>query len=947
MELSRRTITVADATLEQPPFNLDDEPLVTGSVEVHSERLKATISWLVRCIQGQQRAAVAQDKRVGIVELAIDELEGRSKESSRAPSRGGQGLARGLSFGADAPAGFSDAATSAGQDLEPGAVDAEAGPASPLDGSSRRLTTRNPMASGELGESNSRKSMALGVREGMRSNVQEELLALQIESLRQELNARPTTVDMERQRELVLSRMTSMASDLTEKTRMINDRMQEQLSTATGQLRDQLARVTAELFEKLQFIDDLVHEKIDFSEAEEGIEAGGDSPSVPSAVVAPAANQGESSDVACPISPTAAVDSPRATSHRSELSDGTQDALQRAVAKMREDIKEELMKELTNMIGSSNSVAEGISASQAVENLRNEVMDWFAAHVPGSPKMAEMQGPTSFQQDTCVAIAGNSQQPKQVDHSFTFDSQTSMPTLPPAASALEPPVVSSASAEGGTGASAEESPLRSTAAFGSLESPSRFEDNSGTRAVAPGNCSSSPDVECLRNAIASVEAGAAVAVSRLLSLEARIDHAEHRAGSVEEVAAALDERVSVLEGDIEDLKTASGPGHALQLEQNIGALDARSSALESWRGNIEAKEKTAALTAPGGGAQFSAVQAELERLRQLFEFVRGVLPKDSAEQMEFFMGKDRAGAKDGAEPSAAAGPVTSALTATDLDKQRGVLEEVVKNSEEALRAEFDKLSTMLKVLQRDEANTKSRVNDLAKRLSAGGAAPASGMDPFKTSDYRPPSTAGSAGSPRPRDLSHLLLEDEKVHQRDFVTKGSLDSALSGIRQDCRQWLDGLNQGLLAALQSKADIAEVSLLSDHVRQAAAVLRSGSGNHEAEKDTAAFAKRRLAGHCASCDAPLDTEALNWKNPPPQSAQGFFSSNNKSPVSIRTPGLGVPPATAPSGQAPKCGSSKLPKLADFRRDFPQRQIRKNRSTPQLQDRSAESSTLEDLPG
>jgi len=233
---------------------------------------------------------------------------------------------------------------------------------------------------------------------------------------------------------------------------------------------------------------------------------------------------------------------------------------------------------------------------------------------------------------------------------------------------------------------------------------------------------------------------------------------------------------------------------------------------------------------------------------------------------------------------------------------------------------------MIKALQRDNAKTQGKVYDLSTRLAqGGGTSPRSGVSNRELEDS---SFSQSRGGSRQgfQELSHLMLDDETSGRRE---RASLERAVSQLRLDCQSWLEGLRQSIVHSLEGKADSQQVSHIAEQLRQSANLMRSGPQASISPGDTAAFARRPLFGRCCACDATLAAEAMEWDKPTPMCSQGLFPSNPSRAV----PNAIRPPGSPGHAKGPTHSPSKLPKLSDFRREFPQgRILRQNKSEPRL---------------
>jgi hypothetical protein len=172
-----------------------------------------------------------------------------------------------------------------------------------------------------------------------------------------------------------------------------------------------------------------------------------------------------------------------------------------------------------------------------------------------------------------------------------------------------------------------------------------------------------------------------------------------------------------------------------------------------------------------------------------------------------------------------------------------------------------------------------------------------------------PNLLDAALDKHPADLSHLMDPSNSGGQTPtpFVSKRGLQQAVDGLNDNFRNWLDAIYQSIIAALQNKADSAQVDLIANQVHEAAG---------RASESVANFAKRSLGGKCASCDAPLTDESIMWKRHAPGGARGH---NYIPKTSAGARNAIRPPSSSASLQrgppVPACGASKLPRLQDLR--------------------------------
>jgi len=300
----------------------------------------------------------------------------------------------------------------------------------------------------------------------------------------------------------------------------------------------------------------------------------------------------------------------------------------------------------------------------------------------------------------------------------------------------------------------------------------------------------------------------------------------------------------------------------------------------------------------------------------------------------------------------------------DFHRIRSKLQEMVTASEEGTQGQFANLAVDLQALQRDMKQFSGRNKEILSRLSrtegkaaaatdavkALGASASGGsllqtndMDVTKPGD-RPssgqrlvlaplPDLLDAALDKHPADLSHLMDPEGAGGQTPlpFVSKQSLQRAVESLTDNFRSWLDTIYQSIITALQNKTDSGQVEDIARQVQDAAG---------RASASVASFAKRAIGGHCASCDAPLGQESMQWGRPDAQSSQGrWMPKSSGAQNAIRPPHHG----SGKGPPLPACGASRLPKLQDLRqsplgdghvqRDFPAGRVLKcQKSAPQL---------------
>eukprot|EP00439_Symbiodinium_sp_Y106_P048860 s2107_g6.t1 len=355
-----------------------------------------------------------------------------------------------------------------------------------------------------------------------------------------------------------------------------------------------------------------------------------------------------------------------------------------------------------------------------------------------------------------------------------------------------------------------------------------------------------------------------------------------------ELQEKAEKRMQQVEGRLREVRSRSG---SISLDRKAPAS----------RNTTLSASKTSEPSADGSvGGSWKDVQAELERFRKLFEFIEGVLPQDAAEAMRFFNRREA-----GKEEMSG---MISEVFGADIEFQnaKSQLESEFKMHTRELRREFDKLTLALKGLQRDVDTSGSKVVDLSRRTSqletevrlSPTVAISSMEDPHQEPSPRGP-VEGRRDSKDMRDKALQGMSQE------------MQRAIQELRDEIRQWIELFKSSVVQALQSKPDHEQVA---DFVKQ---VVGASAG-----EKVALFAKRQLLGKCASCSAPIDVDLLRVKRPQPIGLQEHWppGENLGAKVAIRPLNAG--------GVSP----NRLPKI-DARRDNPKgRGMKSSASTPEL---------------
>lgn len=302
------------------------------------------------------------------------------------------------------------------------------------------------------------------------------------------------------------------------------------------------------------------------------------------------------------------------------------------------------------------------------------------------------------------------------------------------------------------------------------------------------------------------------------------------------------------------------------------------------------------------GGSWKDVQAELEHFRKLFEFIEGVLPRDAAEAMRFFnrrqLGKE------------VLSEMVSEVFGADVEFQNAKLqlESDFRVYTRELRREFDKLTLALKALQRETEGSEGKLLDLAKRTF--------NLEMEVRTSKKPPEdtpqvSSGEAGA----DLK----------DRAEAGQGSeeMQKAIQDLREEVKHWLETFKSSVIQALQTKPDNEQVV---EFIKQVAAAPSGES--------IALFAKRQLLGKCASCETPIDVDLLRVKRPQPIGLQEPWPPGESLGAKVAIRPLNTP-------VSPSCSSlSRLPKIQEPRiRELAKKGMKSSPSAPEMRKETSEA--------
>lgn len=302
------------------------------------------------------------------------------------------------------------------------------------------------------------------------------------------------------------------------------------------------------------------------------------------------------------------------------------------------------------------------------------------------------------------------------------------------------------------------------------------------------------------------------------------------------------------------------------------------------------------------GGSWKDVQAELEHFRKLFEFIEGVLPRDAAEAMRFFnrrqLGKE------------VLSEMVSQVFGADVEFQNAKLqlESDFRVYTRELRREFDKLTLALKALQRETEGSEGKLLDLAKRTLDLEMEVRTGKAPPKDT---PQVSSGEAGA--------------DVKDRAEAGQGGeeMQKAIQDLREEVKHWLETFKSSVIQALQTKPDNEQVV---EFIKQ---VALAPSG-----ESIALFAKRQLLGKCASCEAPIDVDLMRVKRPQPIGLQEPWPPGESLGAKVAIRPLNTP-------VSPSCSSlSRLPKIQEPRiRELAKKGMKSSPSAPDMRKESSEA--------
>lgn len=402
------------------------------------------------------------------------------------------------------------------------------------------------------------------------------------------------------------------------------------------------------------------------------------------------------------------------------------------------------------------------------------------------------------------------------------------------------------------------------------------------------------------------------------------DSVGHTAAQNDEVPTTQTAQTPAIGGDkqrssVDDSKKLAQPipeeGSLLKLEERLKDLEDLQESAEQRLRRLESPEvqrkqstenilkegwRSSKSEPPSGGTvggSWKDVQAELEHFRKLFEFIEGVLPRDAAEAMRFFsrrqLGKE------------VMSEMVSEIFGADVEFQNAKLQlqSDFRMHTRDLRREFDKLTVALKALQRDREGSDGRLSDLAKRTSNLETEVRTGK-PLAEDTLVASTEAGCAPQQDQVETAHGRGHDE------------MRKAIQDLREEVKHWLEAFKSSVVQALQTKPDNEQVL---EFVKQVVAVPSGES--------VALFAKRQLLGKCASCEAPIDVDLMRVKRPQPIGLQEPWPPGESlgAKVAIR-------PLNAPL--SPSCSSlSRLPKINEPRtRELVKKGMKPSSSTPEL---------------
>lgn len=882
----------------QPPFDFKVEPLVTSTIELGTDRLAATFSWLTRCVQDHHERMFAHQQALEETEARLRDLE-FTAEGKFAKAGGAIAEEAGGSNGDD---DFPLARESAS--APPNLSRRMTEPFSPKSPKGRLLSADTGMtglsATWSQGgpRSMSTTQQSFTDEDRRQSSIKEEAMLMQLNALKLEVDTLPRKADL----------MDTLSSEVRELVRASNEKMKLELASATKELSQQVADIVQKFGQRFESVEAreaaLEKQTGELEVREKALET-----RVPTADHGVVSSPDEFQVLDSGFPAASATEEQQANAYATRPgADGPVPAPiadKRALAQVQKELealRAGVAEELDGI--RQDLTAFGVNLTRAPSSVLQQP---FASNSnTGAPSNAAQQ-PLAFDGagGGALSLTEVPEQPSSSEYGRAEDSGDLGLRVGRVEKALEE--------------------LRGQMGVPSLgpEAPGSGDADSAGASAAPVTADRDLPADLFAQAQAdgSEDPGDA-RESTMAGAEGERDlevpFAQSRASSA---------RSNPVRGPEEDGANAvSGSPDLALLSKRLRALEEESR---------QRKEKEAAQA--DQIMSFSDVQAELERLRKLFDFVQGVLPKEASEAMKFFNQRE-----------GGLGHVAQTLgPEVELERHKTRLEEEVRGQVSKLRHEFENLQHAVKAQQRDVNQSDSKIGDLSKRIakleggSGGGGsggvgggrvgtAPAAGAaSQLSTAWAASPDAAAVAKG----DLSHLL--DPEVPQGNtplpYVSKKTMQQAMDGLRADIRNWMDLIHANLLNALGEKADHASVTELSQQLRQAAAA---------AGESMALFTKRSLVGKCASCDNPVSVNIHSGKKTAPISLSGQWPpSRSGAQNAIRLPKAAVvdggasPPATALAPQ-------RLPKIQEGRpaKDFPKgRVLRKEQSEPSL--RSGES--------
>eukprot|EP00440_Ansanella_granifera_P033756 gb/GFBE01036624.1/.p1 GENE.gb/GFBE01036624.1/~~gb/GFBE01036624.1/.p1 ORF type:complete len:951 (+),score=240.37 gb/GFBE01036624.1/:1-2853(+) len=919
------------AYLPQPPFDFAKEELVTGSLDIGTDRLAGGFGWLVTCVQEQNQL--------------LSTLCGRVD---------------GLQAGGAVP-------------------------------SSQSLQT----------------------------SMKEEMLSMQLNTLRHEVSSLPRSGDLERQRERVLAEVSSMSNSVSDRQRDSDERMQKELANVTDALCKQLERISTDVSTRLTSLEERFNNSapagVQGASASQGAStsqgvSGSRGVTPPSSSTQAGAGDSQAEASASMAAPEPPQPTPLSPSNVAEDTEGHTDgalehpsaAIPPAPGASLADMSaldarlnarmEALERQLAELSTQQTALAAAATAAPAATEA--------AGAAPAAPPPAAEAAPVDTAAVTSAAVQAANEavaaaraadqeaistlrdalaqmtvqiEEMKVHHTTEINALLSQVQASSSASAA-------AQAEGGVSSPAApsdaEAPVSPSQAQAAAAASAVSEE--ATAALKEGLGAAQGRLDALEASLKKVEATLPEFKKAVPDLEASIRKVEEALASVAESQATAGTgagggagaAVFGSSGDVsfgpDTAVRGAQPGvaevpagtEAASAEQaaavaasapeavasnDIAMLRARLLAVEEWQEQTEKKLKqwpedngaegfeqagagpglprsrtqssskesrrATSRSSPGEtrtsefhdgyegppGGRWKDVQAELEHFRKLFEFIEGVLPEDAAEAMRFFNRRQQGKEELSGKVSEVFGPDV------DFIKAKSQLEDAFSKQTLDMHREFENLALALKGLQRDVESSGGKIQDLGKRMSQveGEAKDFRSFTPATNSMEDQPH---QEPSPRHSGVKEMLTKvEEQAAAGGQVTEEMINKSLEELREDVRQWLDMLRASVLQALQTKPDHEQVSQFVKEV-----VGKPGD-------ELALFAKRSLLGKCASCETPIDVDLMRVKRPQPISLQG--------PWPVHGDSMGAKMAIRPigSGSAPRENSasshSRLPKINDTR--------------------------------